>query len=117
MRQNLAQRLVDLRCLSLTSQRVANLRLDHAERRFHIAPLVVLLKEPPLIKFIVVIHLPPKVTLALPLCFLILTSHSRHTPFGRAVTALMRVSKNWKDFHAMLNHAFPKRSSQDLLFS
>ena len=58
------------------------------------------LKEPPLIKFIVVIHLPPKVT-----------------PFGRAVTALMRVSKNWKDFHAMLNHAFRKRSSQDLLFS
>jgi len=75
------------------------------------------LKEPPLIKFIVVIHLPPKVTLALPRCFLILTSHSRHTPFGRAVTALMRVSKNWKDFHAMLNHAFRKRSSQDLLFS
>lgn len=34
-----------------------------------------------------------------------------------AVTALMRVSTNWKDFHAMLNQAFPKRNSQDLLFN
>lgn len=33
-----------------------------------------------------------------------------------AVTALMRVSKNWKEFSAILNHAFPRRSKQDLLF-
>ena len=33
-----------------------------------------------------------------------------------AVTALMRVSTNWKDFQALLNHAFPKRNSQNALF-
>jgi hypothetical protein len=34
-----------------------------------------------------------------------------------AVIALMRVSPDWKAFRVLLNQAFPKRSSQDLLFS
>lgn len=31
-----------------------------------------------------------------------------------AVIALMRISKNWKEFGAILNQAFPKRSAKDL---
>lgn len=33
-----------------------------------------------------------------------------------AVTALMRVSKSWKEFNGILNQAFPKRSAQNPLF-
>jgi P63C domain-containing protein len=33
-----------------------------------------------------------------------------------AVTALMRVSTNWKDFQILLNQAFPKRNAQNVLF-
>ena len=37
MAENFAERLIDLRCLCLTSQPLAKLRFDHAESRFHIA--------------------------------------------------------------------------------
>jgi hypothetical protein len=68
--QHLAQRLIDLRCFSFASQAITKLRLDHAKRGFNIASFVVLLEKPLLVKFVVVIHLPPKLTLTLHFAFL-----------------------------------------------
>ena len=73
MTEYLAERLVDLRGFRFASQAVSKLRFDHAERGFNVAPLVVLLEEPLLVEFVIVIHLPPKVTLTLPLRFFVLS--------------------------------------------
>lgn len=73
MTQDFAEGFVDLRCLGFASQTVTKFRLDDAEGGFNVAPLVVLLQEPPLIEFVIMIHLPPKGAFTLPLRFLVLS--------------------------------------------
>ena len=43
--ENLTKSLIDLRGFGLAPQRVAKLRLDHAERRFDVAALVIAFHE------------------------------------------------------------------------
>ena len=76
MTENLAEGFVDLRRFGFASQRIAKLCLDHAECRFDVASLVVLLKKPPLIKFVVVVHLSPEIAFPLPFRFFVLSSLS-----------------------------------------
>src|SRR6266705_2234059 len=64
MRENLAERLVNLSCLGFTAERVSEFRLYHAERRFHVAPLVVTLHKHRLVVTVVVIHSTPERVLA-----------------------------------------------------
>ena len=61
MTENLAKRLIYLRRFGLTSKAVSELRLDHAERGFNVAALVVLLQEPRLIELKIVVHAPPQI--------------------------------------------------------
>jgi len=61
MSQDFAERLIDLRCLGFASKAVAKLCLDHAERRFDVAPFVVLLEEPFLIERKIMEHAIPKI--------------------------------------------------------
>jgi hypothetical protein len=79
--QYLAKRLVDLRGRRLAPQTVTKLGLNHVEGRFHVRAFVVLLHEPSLIVFVVVIHLPPKGALRFHLFFCPAIALSRrHAP-------------------------------------
>lgn len=60
MTQNLTKSLIDLRRFGFASQAIAKLCLDHAERRFNVGSLVVLLQEPCLIEVVIVEKSPPK---------------------------------------------------------
>ena len=85
MRQNLTERLVGLRGLRATAKRVAKLCLDHAECRFDVAALVVLLHEPLMIEFIVVVHLSPQSAFAFPLNLLIECTSWSNSPIRTAI--------------------------------
>ena len=58
--KNLTQSFVNLGHLGLASQTVSELCVDHAEGRFNVAALVVLLKKPLLVEAEVVIPPLPK---------------------------------------------------------
>jgi len=62
MAEHLAQRFVDHRHVRLTAKPVSKLALYHGERRFNIAPLVVVLQELRPLELEVVIHLLPRST-------------------------------------------------------
>lgn len=68
MTKNLAQSFISLRDFGLASQAIAELRLDHAERRFNVAALMVLLEEPLLIERKIMKQLPPKGGFGIPSC-------------------------------------------------
>ena len=61
MTENLTKRFIHLRCFGLASKAVSELRLDHAERGFNVAALVILLQEPRLIELKIVVHAPPQI--------------------------------------------------------
>jgi len=58
--QHLAQHLVVLRGRALGPQRIPELALDHAERRFDVAALVVVVQELIALEHVVVVHLAPQ---------------------------------------------------------
>ncbi len=83
--KNLTKSLIHLRGLSLTSQTISELRLNHAECRFNIAPLVVLSEKPFLIVGIVVKHAFPQNAFLLPPVSFVLCLSFRQSVLGCAI--------------------------------